>query len=309
MILILTMRQLDDIDKKIVGALKRDAHVSSIDMSKQLDICASTIRQRITKLIKNDIIRIQAVQINRVTTSLTVSILLKVENNAIIRTADLLAGQKEVGFITLTAGYYNIVCLGWFESVESYSRFLNTILYPMKGVLDTDTLICTEYVKHASIRLHDSAGSIEPTNKRVDDIDMKIIEELEKDARQSTTRLAKRLHISAPTIKRRLKVLLDNNIIRILAIPNLRTGKTIVVSIALKVESNALNHIVDHLCGIDEVRQVLLLSGTYDISAWAWFESIEAFSKFLKNVINPLDGVEKKLIVIQTEIKKWSHKW
>jgi len=303
------MRELDDIDRKIIGALKRDAYMSSIEMSKHLDICASTIRRRVNKLIKNDIICIQAVQINRVRTSLTVGILLKVENNAIIQTADLLADQKEVGFITLTTGYYNIACLGWFASVESYSRFLNTILYPMKDVLDTDTLICTEYVKHASIRLNDIADLIKPSNKKVDDLDIKIIEKLEKDARQSITRLAMSLNISAPTIKRRIKVLLDNNIIRILAIPNLRTGKTIVVSIILKVENNALNKIVDQLCDIDEVRQVLLLSGTYDISAWAWFESIEAFSKFLKNVINPLDGVEKKLIVIQTEIKKWSHKW
>ncbi len=307
MISILTMGQLDDIDKKIIGVLRTNAYMSSIEMSKHIDICASTIRRRVNKLIKNDVIRIQAVQINRVRTSLTVGILLKVENSAISRTADLLAGQKEVGFITLITGYYNIACLCWFASVQSYSRFLNTILYPMQDVLDTDTLICTKYVKHASIRLDDTVDLTEPANKKVDDIDMKIIEELEKDARQSMTRLAKNLNISAPTIKRRIKALLDNNIIRILAIPNLCTGKTVVVSIALKVENSALNNIVDRLCDFDEVRQVLLLSGTYDISVWAWFESIETFSKFLQNVINPLEGVEKKLVAIQTEFRKWTH--
>ncbi len=305
MLLILTMKQLDDIDKKIFSALKSDAYVSSSKMSKQLDIGASTIRRRINKLIEHRIMRIQAVQLNHVRTSLTVCILLKVETNAILRTADILAGEKEVGFISLAAGYYNIVCMGWFESVESYSRFLNTTLYPMRGVLDIDTLIGTEYLKHASIRLYDAVDSIERNSERLDEIDMKIIEELEKDGRQSTSNLAKKLNISTPTIKRRLKILLNNNIIRILAIPNLRTGKTIVVSVALKVENNVLNQISDQLCEIDEVRQVLLLSGTYDISAWAWFESIGAFSKFLKNVINPLHGVEKKLIVIHTEFKKW----
>ena len=309
MVLISTMNHLDEIDKKIIGALEKDAHMSSMEMSKQLDVCAPTIRRRVNRLIKNDSIRIQAVQINRVKISITVTILLKVESNAITRTADLLASQKEVGFIVLTAGYYTVVCMGWFESVESYSRFLNTVLYPMKGIIETDTLICTGYRKYAFIKMNGTADPIKSANKPVDDIDMKIIEALEKDARQKSTRLAKSLNISAPTIRRRINDLLNNNIIHIQAFPNLRMGKTIAAVIALKVAGDALNRIVDYLSGMDEVRQVLLYSGTWDIGVWAWFESIEAFSEFLKDVINPLEGVEKKEIAIQTEIKKWVHKW
>ncbi|MBN1691139.1 MAG: Lrp/AsnC family transcriptional regulator [Dehalococcoidia bacterium] len=303
------MHQLDEIDKKIISVLEVDAHMSSMQMSKQLNVCAPTIRRRINRLIKNDIMRIQAVQINRAKISIAVTILLKVESNAITRTADLLASQKEVGFIVLTAGYFNIVCLGWFESVESYSRFLNTILYPINGVLDMDTLICTEYRKYAFIKMNGAANQIKPANKPVDDIDMRIIEALEKDARQKSTRLAKSLNISAPTIRCRINDLLNNNIIHIQAFPNLRMGKTIAAVIALKVANGAVNRIADCLCDLNEVRQVLLYSGTYDIGVWAWFESIEAFSEFLKNVINPLEGVEKKEISIQTEIRKWVHMW
>lgn len=309
MVLILIMHQLDEIDKKIISVLEVDAHMSSMQMSKQLNVCAPTIRRRINRLIKNDIMRIQAVQINRAKISIAVTILLKVESNAITRTADLLASQKEVGFIVLTAGYFNIVCLGWFESVESYSRFLNTILYPINGVLDMDTLICTEYRKYAFIKMNGAANQIKPANKPVDDIDMRIIEALEKDARQKSTRLAKSLNISAPTIRCRINDLLNNNIIHIQAFPNLRMGKTIAAVIALKVANGAVNRIADCLCDLNEVRQVLLYSGTYDIGVWAWFESIEAFSEFLKNVINPLEGVEKKEISIQTEIRKWVHMW
>lgn len=79
--------------------------------------------------------------------------------------------------------------------------------------------------------------------------------------------------------------------------------------IALKVDNAVLRQIADYLTDVDEVRQVLLYTGTYDIAVWAWFDSIEAFSAFLNDVINPLEGVQKKLISIQTESKKWAHKW
>jgi Lrp/AsnC family leucine-responsive transcriptional regulator len=302
-------KYLDEIDRKIVGALEKNAYLSSIELSKLLGICAPTIRRRVNRLIKNDIIRIQAVQINRARTSLTVSMLLKVESSAINRTADLLAGQPEVGFLVLSAGYYNIIILSWFETMEAYSRFLNTVLYPMKGILEMDTLICTEYRKYGFLKMHDAANPIKPAIKPVDEIDMKIIQALEKDAHQNSTKLAKILNISAPTVRRRINDLLDNNIIHIQAFPNLRMGKTIAAVIALKVESGALNRIADYLSGMDQVRQVLLYAGTYDIGIWAWFESIEEFSEFLNNVLNPLEGVEKKVIGIQTQIKKWVHMW
>jgi DNA-binding Lrp family transcriptional regulator len=301
------MTQMDDIDKKIVGALEKDAYISSLELSRQIGICAPTIRRRVNRLIKNDSIRIQAVQIIRARTSLTVSILLKVENNAIVRTADLLASQPEVGFLALTAGYYTIVILSWFESMEAYSRFLNTVLYPLKGILEVDTLICTEYRKSGFLRMNDASNPVKPAIKSLDEIDTKIIQALEKNAHQNSTSLAKELNISAPTVRRRINDLLKNNIIHIQAIPNLHIGKIIVASIALKVDSTALNRIADYLCEIDQVRQVVLYAGSYDIGIWAWFESIEAFSQFLNNVINPLEGVQQKVIVIHTEIKKWAH--
>jgi Lrp/AsnC family transcriptional regulator for asnA, asnC and gidA len=303
------MEQIDDTDKKIIAALEKDAYVSSAELAAALHMCAPTVRRRVNRLIKNDLIRIQAVQINRVRTSLTVAILLKVDNSAIARTADLLANQQEVGFLLLTAGYYNIMMICWFVTMEAYSAFLNTVLYTLKGVLDTDTFICTEYRKYAFVYLPNAARSARAAVRPVDEIDIKIIGALEKDAHQSSSRLARSLNISAPTIRRRINNLLASNAIHIQAFPNVRLGKMITAVIALKVDNGALNRIADHLSGMDEVRQVLLLTGNYDIGVWAWFESIETFSEFLNNRINPMEGIEKKIVIITTEIRKWVHRW
>ncbi|MFA5399762.1 MAG: Lrp/AsnC family transcriptional regulator [Dehalococcoidia bacterium] len=303
------MKHIDDIDKKIVAALEKDASMSSRELAEALDICAPTVRRRVNRLIRDDIIRIQAVQINRARTSLTVAILLKVENNAISRTADLLTKQEEVGFLALAAGRFNMIMVCWFVTVEAYSKFLNTVLYTMNGVLETDTAICTEYRKYAFVNLSRAGGIVQTTGKPVDDIDLKIVSALEKDAHQSNTRLAKSLNMSSATIRRRINNLLSNNVIHIQAFPNVRLGKMITSVIALKVDNGALNRIADYFSDMDEVRQVLLTAGNYDIGVWAWFESIEAFSEFLNNRINSLEGVEKKTIIIMTEIRKWVHMW
>jgi len=309
MILIKAMKHMDDIDKKIIAALEKDACVSSAELAGTLNMCAPTVRRRVNRLIREDIIRIQAVQINRARTSLTVAILFKVDNNAISHTADILTKQGEVGFLALAAGYYNMVMIGWFVTVEAYSRFLNTVLYTLKGVLETDTSICTEYRKYAFINLPGTRGSGQMIGKPVDDIDIKIITALEKNAHQSNTRLAKSLNISAATIRRRINNLLSSNVIHIQAFPNVRLGKMVTSVIALKVDNGALDRIAGYFSAMDEVRQVLLVAGNYDIGIWAWFESIEAFSEFLNKRINSLEGVEKKTIIIMTEIRKWVHMW
>jgi len=193
--------------------------------------------------------------------------------------------------------------------VEAYSRFLNSILYPMEGVLDTDTLICTEYRKYAFVKMERAAEQVKRADKPVDDIDLKIIELLEKDARLKSTQLAKNLNISTATVRCRINDLLKNKIIRIQAFPNFRMSKTVAAVIALKVANGTVNRIADYLSDRAEARQVMLFTGTFDIGVWAWFESIQDFSEFLKDVINPLEGVEKKEIAIQTEIRKWVHQW
>lgn len=303
------MLKVDEIDRKIINLLKRNAHVSSHDMSEQLEISASTIRRRIKALTANKMIRKQAIQINHVRSSIQVTVMLKVENTTINEVSELLANQPEAILVLLFNGHFNIMAFCWFESVEAYSNFSNTILYTLQHVQEIETLICSEYRKYAFAKLPNASDSIKAAEAKVDDMDLKIISLLEKDASLNNANIAKLLHISAASVRRRVNYLLSNNIIRIQAFPNMRAGKSIAAMIVLKVENDAINTIADHFADIDEVRTVMLYIGDYDIAIWGWFDSIDVFSKFLNDAVNPLHGVESKMICIQTEIKKWVHKW
>ena len=54
----------------------------------------------------------------------------------------------------------------------------------------------------------------------IDDLDFQIIDKLSQDGRQSSESLASLLKSSSTSIKRRIKQLIDNNIIRVTAVVN-----------------------------------------------------------------------------------------
>jgi Lrp/AsnC family transcriptional regulator for asnA, asnC and gidA len=70
----------------------------------------------------------------------------------------------------------------------------------------------------------------------MDLLDTQIIELLMKDANVSSTSLAKQLNVSSSTVRRRMKDLLEQKIIRITAVPNLeKFGLPVVAFISLEV--------------------------------------------------------------------------
>jgi Lrp/AsnC family transcriptional regulator, regulator for asnA, asnC and gidA len=56
----------------------------------------------------------------------------------------------------------------------------------------------------------------------VDELDLKIIVEMQRDGRQTNIELAQKSGVVEGTIRKRVRALQDNNFIRIVAVPNLR---------------------------------------------------------------------------------------
>lgn len=302
------MEQWDEIDKKIFSVLKHNANVSSIEMAQQLNIFAPTIRRRIQRMLKSNLIHIQAIRMNRLESSIQVVIFFRVESSEISSIAEFLKSQPETEVVMLLAGHYNVAIWCYFELVEAYSKFLNNIIYPMGNIQEMETHIRTQFKKYAFNKVTHTKNPMRKTTVHFDDTDMQIISRLEENAYHNVKNLAKTLNISAATIRRRMNNLLNNNIICIQAFPNFHRSKWIPALILLKVNNDMLNSISECLAEVDEVRNVYIFMGEYDICVYAWFESIESFNHFLTDNLSQLQGVLDKKVCIQTEIRKWVHK-
>ena len=127
----------------------------------------------------------------------------------------------------------------------------------------------------------------------LDDIDRALIKELEKDARVSSDVLAEKLNISSTTIRRRTRRLIQEGIIKIVAIPDLKKlGFSFIVGIQMELDQKKIDYVTKELIKHPNIRMVWTVTGKYNLISMAVFKSTEEFSEFMRNVVGELDGLK-----------------
>ena len=127
----------------------------------------------------------------------------------------------------------------------------------------------------------------------LDDIDRALIKELEKDARVSSDSLAKSLNISSTTIRRRTRRLIQEGIIKIIAVSDpKKLGFSVIVGIQMELEQKKIDSVSKELIQHPNVWNVWTVTGRYNMSAMAAFRSTQEFSDFMRTVVGDLDGLK-----------------
>jgi Lrp/AsnC family transcriptional regulator for asnA, asnC and gidA len=128
---------------------------------------------------------------------------------------------------------------------------------------------------------------------RIDDVDAKIIEFLKQDGRMPNTDLAKKLKISEATIRKRLRKLIDNEIIQIVAVVNHdKLGEEIVGNIKIKVDGKKSDNIIKGLNKLNGVWYIAHLTGAIDFDVEFNLKTHGELRDLLA-AINKIDGVIK----------------
>jgi len=140
----------------------------------------------------------------------------------------------------------------------------------------------------------------------IDELDKQLVHLLQEDARQSHNTLAKQLKVSPATVRRRIRKLTENRILRIVAIlnPSELTGYFAGV-IALDVAYDKLDSVVETLANRPEVTWVAIISGRFDIMAIVRFYSHEQLSNFIQTAVASLPGVLNTETFICLQVKKF----
>lgn len=138
----------------------------------------------------------------------------------------------------------------------------------------------------------------------LDEIDMKLIHELQQDGRQSHVELAQKLNIGESTVRRRLQRLLENGSIRVVAVPNpVRLGLNFVCTMRFEVKKDKLRQFGRELAQYPNVYYVGIITGEWDIIALLVLRSPEQLSDFMWRVV-PRPEVVRSETVIDVEVLK-----
>ncbi len=138
----------------------------------------------------------------------------------------------------------------------------------------------------------------------LDDLDLALIAELESDANKSISELAKRLFTNRHTIDRKLQRLLDEQIIRIVALPDpLALGFKTQAWIGINTLPSEVNSVAREIGRFRAVRHVHINAGRYDVHAWTVFEKPEDLSNFVRGDLASIKGLTNAETMVN--LKMW----
>jgi len=138
----------------------------------------------------------------------------------------------------------------------------------------------------------------------LDEIDIKLIQELQQDGRQSHVELAQKLNTGESTVRRRLQRLLENGSIRVVAVPNpIRLGINFVCTMRFEVKKDKLREFGRQVAQYPNVYYLGIITGEWDIIVVLILRSPAQLSDFMWRVV-PLPEVVRSETVIDVEILK-----
>lgn len=122
----------------------------------------------------------------------------------------------------------------------------------------------------------------------MDKIDLQIIEALQENGRVTNLGLSKKLGIGEATVRRRIKNLISEGIIKSSVIPNpLKVGFNYVAIMGLQVQLSHLDDVANKLSQNERVCFLTLASGQFDIMLIALLSSPEDLANFIRKNISP----------------------
>ncbi len=128
---------------------------------------------------------------------------------------------------------------------------------------------------------------------KIDITNQCLIALLQADGRLQHTDLARRLGIPEATVRRRMKRLLDERVIQIVAVPDpYRIGYDTHAIVGLRVQPGKIEEVIAVLDPLPQIRYIGVTAGTYDVVIEALFENNDALRHFLTDTLGQIDGLQ-----------------
>jgi len=139
----------------------------------------------------------------------------------------------------------------------------------------------------------------------MDELDGRIIEILQKDGRASNAHIAREVGVSEGTVRRRLRRLIQDGVIDVIAVPNLeKMGFKTAALVGLQTDPGRIDNVADALGQLPEVHFVALTTGAQDIFIWVALGTSEELGEFLRNRVGVIPGVRRTETYVNLTIKK-----
>lgn len=142
----------------------------------------------------------------------------------------------------------------------------------------------------------------------MDELDRSITAILQVNGRSSNAQIAREVGVSEGTVRRRLKRLIQDGYIEVVAIPDPeKLGYETEALIGIQVDPDKIDQVANSLSDLKEAQWVAITTGSYDIFMWVTVPSSDYLGDFLKRKVGPVTGVRRTETFVGLSLKKRQH--
>jgi len=146
-------------------------------------------------------------------------------------------------------------------------------------------------------------------NLPIDDIDTEMIKLLKQNGRMRNTEMANQLHLSETAIRKRLKRLLDDEIIQVVAVVNQsKLGYALEGNIKINTDIKKTGHVKEELKKLDRLWYIAQLTGSSDFDVEFNARTQNDLRELIEH-INQIDGVLNTDTSIRLQLVKNRYDW
>ena len=139
----------------------------------------------------------------------------------------------------------------------------------------------------------------------MDELDTRIVDILQQDGRASNAGIAREVGVSEGTVRRRLKRLVHEEFISVVALPDpSKMGLATRALVGVQVDPDKVDQVADSISEFGEVKWVKITTGSYDIFAWVKLPTSEALGIFLRTKVGTVSGVRRTETFVNLDNKR-----
>jgi Lrp/AsnC family transcriptional regulator for asnA, asnC and gidA len=139
----------------------------------------------------------------------------------------------------------------------------------------------------------------------MDELDRSIVTILESNGRASNAEISRSLNVSEGTVRRRLKKLINDQIINIAALADpKKLGYESEALIGIQVDPGKVEDVAQSIVNLQYTKWISITTGTYDVFTWVALPTAEALGIFLRSQIGIIEGVRKTETFVSLQVVK-----
>lgn len=301
------MLELDELDLMLARELELDARQTNVALAGKLNTSQMTVKRRLQRLQDRGIITFAT--ITNMPFRIGAMIGLNVNPGKAGEVAEHLRTYRNIQRIIMTTGRYDIILSMTFSKFKGMIDFFDGDLSHVPHLISAEKTIVMDATKISWRYLNDDTDvSRQPRLRDFDELDLKLIRELEVSPRASIKDLGDKLGVNRKLVGRRLQSLLSDNIIQVVSIARPSFfGLNVPVFIFVKVRPGKVKSVASSLVAERSVRHICVITGPFELFVHAIFRDLEQLSDFLMNHLGCYEGVVSHETLIQVGFAKRSY--